>query len=217
MLSVYTRHSAHCSKRHDPNWKRCRCPKWINGTLAGRFIRKTAQTRSWEKAEELSRQWEGAASPQKIAPVTLEAAVEAYLADAKARELREATLYKLKSIFQKQLLAWAKDKGLRFLKEIDLALLRDFRATWKGGALAKKKKQERLIGFFWFCVRAGWLAANPTQGLGRIAVDAVPTDYFPHYEFEKIIDATYLHRENRWEQGDRNGTRLRVLTLRHRL
>jgi hypothetical protein len=103
------------------------------------------------------------------------------------------------------------------LKEIDLALLRDFRATWKGGALAKKKKQERLIGFFWFCVRAGWLTANPTQGLGRIAVDAVPTDYFPHYEFEKIIVATYLHRENRWEQGDRNGTRLRVLTLRHRL
>ena len=78
MLSVYTRHSAHCSRRHDPNWKRCRCPKWINGALAGQFICKTAKTRSWEKAEELSLQWEIAANPQKIGPVTLEAAVEAY-------------------------------------------------------------------------------------------------------------------------------------------
>lgn len=213
MLSVYTRHSARCPKVDDPNWKRCRCPKWINGTLIGRFIRKTAKTRSWEKAEELSRQWEVAASPQKIEPIRIEAAVEAYLADAKARELREATLYKLKGIFQKQFLAWAKDNGLRFLKEIDLRLLREFRATWTGGALAKKKKQERLIGFFWFCIRAGWLTTNPTQGLGRIAVDATPTDYFLKEEFDKIIDATHLYRENRWEQGDTNSTRLRTLTL----
>jgi len=213
MLSVYTRHSNDCSKKDDINWRRCRCPKWINGTLDGRFIRRTAKTRSWEKAEELKRAWEVAASPKKLEAVTLEEAVEAYLADAKARELRPATLYKLQIIFRKQFLAWAKDKGLRFLKEIDLSLLRDYRATWKDGALAKKKKQERLIGFFWFCVRGGWLASNPTQGLGKISVDPIPTDYFTPDEFEKIIDATYLYRENRWEQGDRNGTRLRALTF----
>src|SRR5712691_7758012 len=164
MLSVYTRHSNDCPKKDDLNWKRCRCPKWINGTLDGQFIRKTAQTRSWEKAEELKRGWEEAASPKKIEPVAIEEAVEAYLADAKARELREATLYKLEIIFRKQLLPWAKDKGVRFLKEIDLTLLRNYRTTWTDGALAKKKKQERLVGFLWFCVRAGWLTSNPTQG-----------------------------------------------------
>jgi hypothetical protein len=211
-LSIYTRYSAHCPKRDDINWRRCRCPKWINGVLDGKFIRKTAKTRSWEKAEELKRTWEVADSPKSAEPITIEAAVEAYLKDAKARELREATLYKLEGIFRKQFLGWAKDKGLRFLKEIDLPLLRDFRATWKDGALAKKKKQERLIGFFWFCVRASWLAANPTTGLGRISADPTPTDYFPREEFDKIIDATYIYRENRWEQGDRNGTRLRTLT-----
>ena len=213
MLSVYARHSNDCPKKDDINWKRCRCPKWINGTLDGRFIRKTAKTRSWEKAEELKRRWEEAESPKKIDLVTIEQAVEAYLADAKARELRDATLYKLEIIFRKQFLAWVRDKGLRFLKEIDLSLLRDYRAAWKDGALAKKKKQERLIGFFWFCVRAGWLNSNPTQGLGRISVDPTPTDYFTQDEFKKILDATYLYRENRWEQGDRNGTRLRALTL----
>jgi integrase len=213
VLSVYARHSSNCPKKDDINWKRCRCPKWVNGTLDGRFIRKTAKTRSWEKAEELKRRWEEAASPKTAAPVAIEDAVEAYLCDAKARELRPATLYKLEILFRKQFLAWAKDKGLRFLKEIDLTLLREYRANWKDGALAKRKKQERLIGFFWFCVRAGWLATNPTQGLGKIAVENIPTDYFPREEFAKIMDATYLYRENRWEQGDRNGTRLRVVTL----
>jgi integrase len=213
MLSVYTRHSKDCPKKEDAHWRRCRCLKWINGTLDSQFIRKTAKTRSWEKAEELKRAWEEAASPKKIEPVTIEAAVEAYLADAKARELRPATLYKLEIIFRKQFLAWARERGLRFLKEVDLQLLRDHRSTWKDGALAKKKKQERLIGFFWFCLRAGWLTHNPTQGLGKISVDATPTDYFPPDEFDKLLDATYLYRENRWEQGDRNGTRLRALTL----
>ncbi|MGI8746653.1 MAG: tyrosine-type recombinase/integrase [Bryobacteraceae bacterium] len=213
MLSIYTRHSNDCAKKDDLNWKRCRCPKWINGTLDSQFIRKTAQTRSWEKAEELKRRWEEAESPKKIEPITIEAAVEAYLADAKARELRTATLYKLEIIFRKQFLTWAKDKGVRFLKEIDLSFLREYRATWKDAALAKKKKQERLIGFFWFCLRAGWLTSNPTQGIGKIAVDSTPTDYFPRDEFEKIMDATYLYRENRWEQGDRNGARLRAITL----
>src|SRR5262249_28476030 len=144
---------------------------------------------------------------------TIEEAVDAYLADAKARELRDSTLYKLRIIFQRQFLAWAKAKGLRFLKEFDLSMLRDCRATWSDGPLAKKKKQERLTGFFWFCVRGGWLTTNPTQELGKIAVDQTPTDYFTPDEFQNIIDATYLYRENRWEQGDRNGTRLRALTL----
>ncbi len=119
-------------------------------------------------------------------------AVAAYLADAKARELREATIYKLTIFFEKQFLAWAKDTGLRFLTEIDLTLLRTYRATWADGALAKKKKQERLTGFFWFCVR-----------------DTTPTDYFTREEFAKIIDATYLYRRSRWEDNDSHGTRLR--------
>src|SRR5713226_6966431 len=106
MLSVYTRHSNKCPKNDDINWKRCRCPKWINGTLGGQFIRRTANTRSWEKAEDLKRDWEEAASHKKIEPVTIEEAVEAYLTDAKARELREATLYKLGIIFRRQFLAW---------------------------------------------------------------------------------------------------------------
>jgi integrase len=213
VLSVYVRHSNDCLKRDDLTWRRCRCPKWINGTLNGKFIRKSAKTRSWEKAEEARRTWEKDGAPTQPSAIALEQAIEDYLADAKARELREATLYKLRGIFRKQLMTWATKKGLRFLSEINVALLREFRTTWTDAPLAKKKKQERIIGFFWFCVRAGWLSTNPTQGFGRIAVDQAPTDYFTRGEFEKVVDATHLYRENRWEQGESNGTRLRTLTL----
>ncbi len=34
----------------------------------------------------------------------------------------------------------------------------------------KEEKQERLTGFFWFCIRAGWLATTPTLNLKRISV-----------------------------------------------
>ena len=77
--------------------------------------------------------------------------------------------------------------------------------------MAKKKKQERLTGFFWFCIRANWITANPTNNLGRISVTQAPTDYFTREEYEKLLDATYLYRENRGETGTTNGTRLRTL------
>src|SRR3984885_12214000 len=56
MLSVYSRHYPPCSD--DINYKRCRCPKWINGILGsdGPFIRRSAKTRSWEKAEDFKRE-----------------------------------------------------------------------------------------------------------------------------------------------------------------
>ena len=41
-----------------------------------------------------------------------------------------------------------------------------------------------------------------------------PTDYFTREEYDKLIDATYLYRENRGEMiGGANGTRLRTLLM----
>ncbi len=69
------------------------------------------------------------------------------------------------------------------------------------------KECERLTGFFWFCIRAGWITQNPTNGLGRITVNQTPTDYFTRKEFDEIIDATYAYRENRAETGSANSAR----------
>ena len=39
-------------KRKNPAYRGCKCPKWIQGTLdSGEFIRRSAKTRSWAKAQ----------------------------------------------------------------------------------------------------------------------------------------------------------------------
>jgi len=190
---------------------------WVEGTLEGTYVRRSLKTSSWERAatkiRELEEAGDPAPPPPKDEPVTVQQAVKEYLADAKARELSEATLSKLETIFRKQFLAWCKAEGYKLLSEINLRAVQAFRASWKDGALAKKKKQERLTGFFWFCIRAGWIQQNPTTNLGRISVNQPPTDYFTREEFNKIIEVTYQYRDSRADLGENNGTRLRALVL----
>ena len=81
------------------------------------------------------------------------------------------------------------------------------------GGLAKKKKQERLTGFFWFCIRAGWLTTSPTLNLKRIIVQQTPTDYFPRDEFEQILDATYIYGDPRGGGIDVEHIRIRLRAL----
>lgn len=220
MLTLYRRHHPQCSKVADRYWKRCTCPMWVEGVLDTGYIRQSLKTKSWERAAVLTRGMEEAAvaapeaKPADVA-VTIAHAVREYLADAAARELSDATIYKLDIFFRKQFLTWCKAEGYKLLRELDLAAVRSFRTSWRDGAMAKKKKQERLTGFFWFCIRAGWIIANPTNNLGRISVTQAPTDYFTREEFDKLLDSTYLYRESRSEEsiGGIHGTRLRTLLL----
>lgn len=218
MMTLYRRHSKICPKHANRFYKRCQCTMWVEGTANGIYVRRSLKTGSWERAVDLARVIEGADDPadtpeRKEEPVTISQAVMEYLADAKARELSEATLYKLDIGFRKQFLPWCKAEGYRLLRELDLRAMQSFRTSWKDGALAKKKKQERMSGFFWFCIRAGWITSNPTMNLGRITVSQTPTDYFTRDEYDKLIDSTYLYRENRGETGTDNGTRVRIVLM----
>src|SRR5437764_975929 len=159
MLSVYTRHHPDRKNAGDKRWRRCSCPKWIWGSLDGKFIRRSARTHRWEEAEELRQHLtEGlppaplqdskptptastggldrtspAAEPLPQAPkrprVTIRAAVDAYLADAVSRNVAEATLDKLETIFRKQFLAWTQDQDFAYIDEIELDALLNFRYT----------------------------------------------------------------------------------------
>jgi integrase/recombinase XerD len=146
--------------------------------------------------------------------MTVAKAVDAYLADAMSRSVESSTLKKLETIFRKQFLVWTRAQGIEYLDEVDLDGLLNFRGTWKDGALAKQKKQSRVIGFFWACVRRRYLTENPAIGLGKIKVVHVPTDYFPSHEFERILAAC-----GRLDQGvkraydvEKRGQRILALT-----
>ena len=152
--------------------------------------------------------------PKPRPRVTVAQAVEAYLADAVSRSVETSTLKKLETIFRKQFFVWTRVEGIEYLDELELDTLLNFRNTWEDGPLAKQKKQSRVIGFFWACVRRRYLTENPAIGLGKIKVVQIPTDYFPPEEFERIIAATYIRRGDRGG-GDvkANQTRLRTMTL----
>ncbi|HUA97362.1 MAG TPA: tyrosine-type recombinase/integrase [Terracidiphilus sp.] len=247
MLSVYTRHHPDCKNAGDKTWRRCSCPKWIWGSLNGKFIRQSARTHNWNEAEEMRLRLIQAVPPpalpapqaaeppppvtplalpppavqphsagevlppaQKRPRVTVKKAVEAYLADAVGRNVSEATLEKLTTIFEKQFLPWTQAQGFEYIDEVELDALLNFRSTWKDGALAKQKKQSRVIGFFWACVRRRYLIENPALGLGRVKVVQIPTDYFPPDEFQRILDATETY-------GDPRGGFIPIEDLRIRL
>jgi hypothetical protein len=92
MLSVCTGHYAPC-RYTDIYSRRCRCPKWIQGTLDnGGVIRQAANIRNWEKAELTAHDLEDAANPHKHEArtrVTIADAIQCFRDDEKSRHLSE--------------------------------------------------------------------------------------------------------------------------------
>ena len=82
---------------------------WVEGKAAGACVPRSLKTGSWERAIALSWLIEDADEPEGTPErgqesVTIERSVMEYHADAKARELIVATLYKLDIFFRKQFL-----------------------------------------------------------------------------------------------------------------
>jgi integrase/recombinase XerD len=224
VVTVYVRHSASCPKKNDQYWKRCKCPKWLYINSNGERFQRSAKTRSWERAEETRRAVEQdfeeaerhkqAGEKPNPESVTLTDAVARFLAAKKKENLSDSTVAKLTTIFEKQLLTWATEQNITTLDRIGGEELEAFRATWKDAPLARKKKQERVIGFFYYCLRMGWTKSNPAILLGRVKVTEKPTDYFTREQYGKIVDATYVYNPTAWNSEPRNqATRVRTLVL----
>src|SRR5260370_29678421 len=142
-------------------------------------------------------------------------AVAAYIADSRDRGNWEASLYKKATVFERteivnprdrkgakipagttSLLWFCRNKGIRFLSELTLPVLCEWRASWKVNSLVRAKRQGLVIGFLWFCERRGWFDRNyadeMTRGLGRIEAQPTQTGYFMPAEYKAVIDTTYI-------------------------
>jgi len=217
MLTLYRRHLKFCLHRNEGRkYRRCRCPIWADGFVGREEIRQTLKTRNWEEAQQKVRQWEAELSrPQEPTDyrTTVEAACENYLADARSRQLGAAAIYKY-SLLVRQIKAFAADRGVRYLAEFDLNLLRDFRGTWKNRNLSAKKKLEHLRGFFRFCVRGGALTANPATGLDAPIVKQPPTLPFERDEMVQLLNACdRFYTDNYGRVGQPNARRIKALVL----
>jgi site-specific recombinase XerD len=136
----------------------------------------------------------------------------AFLADAKARNLRPATLYKY-DLLLRQLQTFANNAGLTVINQFDLNALRKFRESWPNRNIAGKKKLEALRTFFQFCWEAGWISQNPATKLKAPKTSTPPTLPFNDDEVSKIIATCSLYSANYGGAGNANAHRLRALVL----
>jgi integrase len=221
MLTTYRRHVKTCAHRSEGRkYRRCRCPIWADGFLGREEIRKSLDTRDWEKAQGIIREWEaeGEQAPEPEAVTVADAWAE-FLADAKARNLRESTLYKY-DLLSRQMERFAQDCGLRFIRELDLAALRKFRASWPNQNLGALKKLEYLRAFFRFAHESKWIDENHARKLESPKVQQSPTMPFTPDQMAEILSACEKYgnkaRGGRY-RGPENARRIRafVLLLRH--
>ncbi len=210
MLTIYRRHLKSCEHRDEGRkYRRCRCPIWVDGFLTGAEIRKSLELKDWEKAQQKIREWEavGTDAAQRQQNVLIEQTCEEFLADAEARRLRESTLKKYRVLLN-QLRAFAADRGYRFIEQLDLPPLRQFRESWQDSGVSARKKLERLRAFYRFAHDNGWVKENFAKRLKPPQVHEPPTLPFTRDEMVDILAACGEY------PGD--GRRLRAFVLLER-
>jgi integrase/recombinase XerD len=214
MLAIYRRHRKGC--KHRPQGRKhrhCQCPIWVDGNLAGVEIRESLKLRDWQRAQNLVREWEARAQrPVESAAKTIDAAWEEFLADLEARKLADSTVRKYK-LLNRQMGKYTAGRGLRFLNELDLAAVGEFRGGWKDGPRSSAKKLERLRAFFRFGMRRKWTTENPAADLKAPRITLCPTMPFTHPEMLRILTAIEQYKDEFPGRGAENARRIRALVL----
>jgi integrase/recombinase XerD len=180
MIEVFVKHSATCSHRNDKTWKRCNCRKWLYNPEWKPDPRRSAKTRSWERAVREARRLEGEPEAKLV---TMGEAVSQFLTDKSNQNVSAGWHRK----FERELTGWIPDRTLDTLTLSDLEL---FRAKWEGESVTRAKRQERLRSFFTYCVKHKWLAYNLAADLSRIKVDDRPTMPLDAEPFDEILSKT---------------------------
>ena len=211
MLTIYRRHKKSCEHREEGRkYRRCRCPIWIDGRLQGKEIRETLGELDWEKAQKIVRDRELTGEPvAEVSAISIAVATAKYAADAEARQLSSETVKKYRRLFKK-LENFAGERGIKFLDEVDLDLVAEFRASWKLGPRTAAKELERMKAFFNFVRDREWIKKNPAKGLKAPKTKIRPTLPYTQMEMVKILAAIVLYAKT---AGARNAQRLRAFIL----
>jgi integrase/recombinase XerD len=199
MLSLYRRHLKSCPNTLRSH-KKCGCPIWAQGTLHGKWMKKTLDLRNWEAAQKLVRDWEGGATQTAM---TVEEACAAFIRDCEARKLSLASMGKYKHLTEEL----KREFKNRSVGSIEIQDLRAYRERWELSPVSARKKLERLRTFFKFCHESAWTRGNPAKALKPPVAKPLPTLPFSDEEIEKIFWAVDLF-PNRGVHGA--NTRARV-------
>ena len=212
---IYRRHlKSCCHRRQRRRYWQCQCPCWVDFWKGGIRIHKSLRTRDWEKAQQIVQGWEAAGNQSPVAPpepTTLDLALQAFIADLNARHLHISTIRKYK-LLEREMRAFANQRSILFVKQLDVSALSDFRATWRLNPLSSGKKLERLRAFFNFCVERGWVDQNCARKLKAPKISQRPTP-FERDEILRILAALDPYIQQTAPRGRDNARRLRSLIL----
>ena len=211
MLNLYRRHQPPC-RYASRRYRNCNCPIWVQGSLRGEYIRRALDLRSWSAATDLVRDWEATGeigTVKKPDIPTISEALERFLADAKAQRLSGETIRKYENLLNKRFLPWCESKRYRYLKQLGVEEMRQFRATWNDSANYATKNLERLRGFFRFCMHDDWIPKNPARAVKAPKVTDKPTLPFSQAEMQRILKACDHY------PGNRDRLRAFVLVMRY--
>ena len=89
-LALYRLHARNCPHRpKGRRWTRCTCAIWVQGSLGGKWVKKSLNTRDWSVAAATIHEWEAAREIGGKAFVvpTISEALQKYFDDAEARHL----------------------------------------------------------------------------------------------------------------------------------
>jgi len=198
MLTLFRLHTKKCiagRSRLDRSYRKCHCPVHVEGKCGSDFVREGLRTTSWQRAQqrvmeaEARGSWDPPPEEQKAEPTSISEAKQQYLQDAEnGRRLSESTLGKYK-LMLREFEDFASKKGFRYLKQLDVEALRQFRDSWKIGPRTAVKKIERVRAFFRFAVESGWIEKNPAK-LVRGAATIKDTQKLPFEpkEMERIVE-----------------------------
>jgi hypothetical protein len=156
-VSVYSRHTSHCSKKRDPHWKHCKCVKYIYMLRDGNNKTISAKTRSWTKAEQQAQEIRDSWDPVKqklrelgelerareLGEVTVAYALERWLTTVKSESAsqNDHTHSKYQTV-AKQIGAWAHRTQLIRLSQITPDALDRWKSSWS----PKAKHPDDRIG-----------------------------------------------------------------------
>lgn len=239
-ITVFTRHSEECSKRNDPQWKRCNCRKSVYIYEAGKVTYKSAKTRAWEQAERVAQAERDKRDPVRVelARIADEEAKKQAAEQAKTIPLADALsewIGGLKNIkagskkayesTRQRILRWAALNGVVNVSDVTADLLTKWHAAWSPDADHKSDRLElttqaallvRLRSFFTWATSMEYTKKNPTLLLKAISQDDSKTMPLTPEQFEELLKATEKYDAESRYNAQKVGARLRAIFLLQR-
>lgn len=209
MLTPFRRHSESCERKGEGrNWKRCKCPISIDGSLGGGRILESAHTRNWGKAVDLCRQMEAEGrKPKERRGVPLREAIGTFLESKRAEKLTESSIGQYVTLFtgdskrnkirkSPTLMDFAAGRGIRDIQQLTYDHMEAFRNTWSAGtAKSIKNKLALMRSFCKYCTKKKWITGNHAKDLKAPKDRGLPTMPLSTEDMQAILAACDEHED----------------------